>query len=673
MAVRSSGNHPTIAFAAEEWERFARGVDVNLSLRVDDTLRHGAFACDAADDTLTVRGSDPAAVLAGVYTALEHAGILFDIAGPVQPDRLNAAALRNLHTLVRPAVTRRGIRQHINFPMDISAYTLQDALEYIRNLARLRFNHITFHSYPRQWYPVEINGEPAFAGRFFYNQPHAVPDHPLLRKHIANKTWFCIPEIEPLFDDDAARSTAAIDWLRAVIAEAKRVGMTVQFSLELRTDSPSDAETLCRDVLALYPAIDTLEIITQECGGSWGPSPITRAELAALIDTHFGPNASDDPDVAASLTDGMGQLILQTRELATAIATARRLLAAGNIPQLALGIYTSDHATLRVLLALLRRHAPSQVTWAFLPAHAARAAAESLRAMAPTPADLARTTLYSWIEFDGTMFIQQNGLTGIRQIIAHAAATLGDHPIPALAFNHWRTAENRLCARYAAEACLFGPLDETAFYHRWCGSIGVAHPARFAEAMALLDDVDTQARNQLPNVGFCYEGCWRGEGLGPTKRWKTPVLQDVISKYQQVRDGIAACLSASTAEPARDYLAFLINRIECSILHLRAIERLSELQAFYHPETMTDAHRAWGRRLCDEALSWAEACMTHHAQAMPDRGCQGTLISYHVTVPVTIRRLRTLFGPDVAATAPALPQAVETAAAADAPPPPAIA
>lgn len=53
---------------------------------------------------------------------------------------------------VVPAVTERGICQHINSAVDVSSYPLAEAREYVRNLARLRFNHITFHSYPGQWY-----------------------------------------------------------------------------------------------------------------------------------------------------------------------------------------------------------------------------------------------------------------------------------------------------------------------------------------------------------------------------------------------------------------------------------------------------------------------------------------------------------------------------------------
>jgi len=41
----------------------------------------------------------------------------------------------------------------------ISSYPVEEACEYIRNLARMRMNYITFHSYPGQWYSYIYDGE----------------------------------------------------------------------------------------------------------------------------------------------------------------------------------------------------------------------------------------------------------------------------------------------------------------------------------------------------------------------------------------------------------------------------------------------------------------------------------------------------------------------------------
>lgn len=79
-------------------------------------------------------------------TTLAEASYQFEITGPIAPKILHPIAKGK--RVITPAVKLRGIRQHINFPMDISSYPIEEAKEYIRNLTRLRFNYIVFHSYP---------------------------------------------------------------------------------------------------------------------------------------------------------------------------------------------------------------------------------------------------------------------------------------------------------------------------------------------------------------------------------------------------------------------------------------------------------------------------------------------------------------------------------------------
>jgi hypothetical protein len=49
---------------------------------------------------------------------------------------VDISKLKNYSEIVTPKVRQRGIRQHINFTMDVSCYPIEDAKEYIRNLAR---------------------------------------------------------------------------------------------------------------------------------------------------------------------------------------------------------------------------------------------------------------------------------------------------------------------------------------------------------------------------------------------------------------------------------------------------------------------------------------------------------------------------------------------------------
>jgi len=217
----------TVAYAAEELRAFldgtidfgaARGSSAAASmkwtfdLQVDTAMEAGTFSvsCNKESDGrlgVKLRGADPACVLHATYTMLERTGICFDVLGPVRPKRLDLDGLVGWEVTVRPAVRKRGIRQHINFPMDISSYPLPEAREYIRNLARLRFNHVTFHSYDGQWVPYKRpDGEDALAGSFFYGQRHDLPARPHACDVIRNSKTYCIPDIEPYYDLPNERS-----------------------------------------------------------------------------------------------------------------------------------------------------------------------------------------------------------------------------------------------------------------------------------------------------------------------------------------------------------------------------------------------------------------------------------------------------------------------------------
>ena len=83
-----------------------------------------------------------------------------------------------------------------------------------------------------------------------------------------------------------ANSKAAMAWLAALMDEAKRVGLRIQFSLELREPDMTESLATIDSVLKTYPRIDTLEIITEETG-MWASS-VSVDELRTLVQAYFG-------------------------------------------------------------------------------------------------------------------------------------------------------------------------------------------------------------------------------------------------------------------------------------------------------------------------------------------------------------------------------------------------
>ena len=613
VLIRGATADPVLAFAVDEMASFlGRKYAVDrtgamadaawiIDLGVDKAMEEFSFSVTALApagggkaSTVELRGSNPAGVLHAVYTMLEKAGLRFDIGGALHADAVSLEGLRGFNRLVRPAVRRRGIRQHINFAMDISSYPVEEAKEYIRSLARLRMNSITFHSYPGQWYPAAAKGEPALAGNFFYGQRHDIPDDPLFKSVVRNQKVFCIPAIEPYYDQPEEKSRRAMEWLSEVIQEAKRVGLTVNFSMELRETDPRLSLASCRFVLERYPWIDALELISQENSDRPGGEIEYNAKILRML-----------------------------REKETP----------GRTPAYGLGIYSTGIEELKPGFEKLRRLVPPDVHMTVLPSHGARKAVENLKAIPITADDVKRTMFYSWIEFDGLMYLQQNPVEGIRELIEEGRRLSGGAPMYGIGWNHWRTAENRTSIAYAAAAMIEGPIEPRDFYRDYGRALGIGDLEAYGAAMTALDDADTEARNDLFNIGFCWGGYWTSpKGLANYGEYPPDKIEAAIGHFGAARDGLVRCSAGPASVEGKKYLDFLANRISCTLLHLRAFLKMTELQPLFagkNPKPLTVEDRQRIGLLASEALALETKYMKLHAQMILDRGCEGTLMSYY--------------------------------------------
>lgn len=646
------------AYAQEELVRFLEqaGYDLGpssaaawrLQLRIDPRAAPFSFGVEhvtrpGGGRESVLFGHDRTCLLHAVYTFLEQIGFLFEITGPVWRGGPAHQAPPEGRLVIEPRVRWRGIRQHINFPMDLSGYPLDEAREYIRNLARLRFNAITFHSYPNQFVAgPQVTGSDK-AGYFFYGQRHAIPDHPVLKRVIRNQRVFCIPEIEPVYDDPAERSRRAVAWLREVMAEARRVGLRIQFSFEPRLTSTDASATLAtaRAILRDYPLIDVLELISEEEG--WGGSPITLEQLRACEREHFREGLIP-ADLAPMLLHANAIKVLG--QVGHALRAAKALRRETNVP-LAVGVYCVQPKYLRAALMGLEEFLPKEISLALLPGHGSGRLTRYLdEAGVPAVEARQRTMLYGWIELDGGMYVQQNAVAEIRCMIEDALDRLQGAPIYGVCFNHWRTTENRITARYAAEATLQGPIPVIRFYHDYAARLGIQPAGEFSAAMQALGIADQLTCEYLGNIAFCAAGCWCPGGV---LSWHDPAMVDrVRGQLQYVADWLRDLCLPRTTEPAgRQVLSFLLNRTEASVTYLRGILKGTELQALNghrKAQDLTPEQRARTVAICNEALALFEDYIRICAEQMPDRGCEGTLVSvWHVLV-YHLMRIRADYG-----------------------------
>ncbi len=504
---------------------------------------------------------------------------------------------------MKPKFRLRGIRQHINFPMDISSYSLKEAKEYIRSLARMRFNAITFHSYPGQWHETNPDDPENTAGHFFYGQVHPVPrENRRISSLIENRSVYCIPEAEAVFDDPAKRADYAKYWLNEVMKTAKEAYMEITLSVEIRSDDTVAETKMLRALLKTYPLIDTLELITEENGGTGEPAVSLTRVLSAL----------------EKREDWLDGLFRQ--------------------PGLRAGLYLTDRETLRAVLPVLRESLPAGVTMSLLPAHGALAVADNLESIGFLPEEWQNTMIYSWAEFDGNMFIQQMSTDGIEKLCSMppTASSYG------FCINHWRTAENRLTIAYASEAGI-DSMPADAYYRRYAKRTGISDADGFAALCMGLAKLDTYNRDHLFNIGFCAVVCWlnwhrKGNYMLP-RGFAEECYDHALKEYAALSEKACVLIPSSRTREGTAFLRLLDNRCRASILHIRSMKTLEELNEvfdFEHPVTLSPEQRRKINTILKRSRDDAEAYMELYAEILPDRGDEGLIVSYHETVPVYI-------------------------------------
>jgi hypothetical protein len=326
-----------------------------------------------------------------------------------------------------------------------------------------------------------------------------------------------------------------------------------------------------------------------------------------------------------------------------------------------LGVYCTIVPYADVAYHLVRKYMP-ETEVAIMPGHGSVRTAKHFSQINASAEDLKKTTVFSWIEFDGLMYTQQNPIAGIETLMAYLKSRNNGGQINSVMFNHWRTAESRTGARYATLSALFGPISSSDFYTQYGQDLGIQNSNEYVQAMKKLEEIDLLSTNDLPNVGFCWVGAWL-QG-GPYTWMNTGMLNRVRKMYDTVGLSINTLRGAVKNKAGQDYLSFLSNRIEASSLYLQAFELGTGIQqikkdsvGFYSIEEKEKAVS-----ICNQALLKYDQYMEVHAKMMPDRGTEGTLISLWHGPVYGLKVLRKNIG-GVEMDAP-----VKTAKSTDAPP-----
>jgi len=245
--------------------------------------------------------------------------------------------------------------------------------------------------------------------------------------------------------------------------------------------------------------------------------------------------------------------------------------------------------------------------------------------------------VYSWIQMDGMMYLQQNPVEGIRLLIDNNLKINHNKPLYGICWNHWQNYENRTATRYASEAMIEGPIPPLSFYNSLAKRLGIADPATYARAMSKLDETDNYCRENIVTIGFCPKLWWyKKPGLSHygTQRYHKDKLLSAIARYTETKNELHKCIAGTKNESSKRDLEFLENRIECSILYLKAFAVMADLHPLFknNPEPVLskqDSSLIVQKSII--ALNYEKEYLKTYSKFVLDRGCEGTIVSfYHV-------------------------------------------
>ncbi|MBR2948892.1 MAG: hypothetical protein IKC46_03420 [Lachnospiraceae bacterium] len=632
--------------------------DANICLCTDDTLKPHCYTLCGDGANLKIAGGNASSVLCGVYAALTEAGVLFEATGYSLPASFDMNALFNVKKEFDPKFKLRGIRQHINFPMDVSIYTLKDAKEYFRNLARMQYNAITFHSYPGQWHETEPDNPESLAGHLYYGLDYPLADaDPLTRSRVNNKTVLSIPEMEEVYFNEAARGEYAKYWLNQVMDCVKECGMELTLSVEPVFDDMEKMGRMLHEVCKTYPLIDTLELLSFEGGADnriWDLSMDTvDRNMAAL----FGDDILDEngevegKGTTFSFKQLGGGAISLDRILRAIDCRDTWLAGLEKKPALRAGLYLTCADTLKILWPIMRKKVPADVTRSILPAHGALAVANNVEKIGFGEFDWGNTMVYSWAEFDGNMYLQQMSTDGLEKMTQMPCV---DNAY-GLCINHWRLSENKVAIAYGAKTSVT-PVTTKAYYQEYAETIGIGNADLFVEACDRMAILDSFNRDYLFNVGFCSLEVWVKEnGYEPPIGWDTEKMEHAIAEYRWLEEAFTAMLDTAKSKEAIAFIRLMINRCKASWVHLHTQVKLEEIKQIYdykEGKEPTAEQRAAINAALTSAYAYAQEYLDLYGENIADRSVEGHLLSYGAVIPPFIRFVESHFDPSIEISVP---------------------
>lgn len=619
---------------------------------------------------VAVTGGSPATVLWAAYALLEQLGVVFEFSGEIIPRRVAELDLTRLDLRRQPSIAERGMRLHLNFPMDQSAYSLPDFLAWVDRVARMKCNYLMFHFYSgHPWFYFKFRGAETrsatfFAASYMFGGKYMLPGDMIGRSLIANRAQFFPPELEGMEPGvDLYRRTQ--ERLGAVMDRCHRRGIKVAVSFE-PLSPPGDIaahlgewekdfgshDALMRELtvarlnacMDAYPQADEYQLISVE-GSDDAPQGLDlRADLKRLCAKYRIPFDPDNeagfsgerekgvnltpynaPAVAAELERGLYRPVVSTlRYVDLALEVLKDPRISGRMAregkQENVGIYLPNPPAVKLCTPALRVMMPPHSRLALMCDYGARGTADQMPTWdAFRGADL-QLGVMSWLEFDGSMLLPESWPHSVFDCVRNAAGL----PLTTLVCNHWRVSGLEADAAAVAEVPW-----QRGTYDDWLDgylarTFGVTAAPLARRAYDALEAATLYCRAHLFNVGFCYEGRWRGGYDYPPE-----LLEGAKKLFEQARIGFLVLDAALPEGRPRLRAMYLADRCKCAQAHLDCVQELRGAEV--SPEAPPEQLKAASEH-AQRALEHAREYMNTYSQLVLDRGDQGMMVAYHFGV-----------------------------------------
>jgi hypothetical protein len=666
-----------MAFAQSELDTLLAPFGAKLAKAtwtIDPGMAPFSFAYSRRDGVWNFRAPSAQGLVQAVYPALEAAGFRFYVTGPDAPGKLTLDRVPTENTVVTPGTRLRGVRQHINFNMDVSSWPVAEAKEYIRNLARQNYNFMTFHSYPCHWTRDKLSHGALFgdfgawtsklglprdeliSGGYFYGAEFLIPNHPLVRPNIRfNKSYFTAPEFEAVIQQHPQRGEKSRAWLREVMAEAKRAGMTLLMSTELRAIDDNYNTGLLDRMVADYPEIDYLEIISAEAADPKKENLAKNIAMAREI-----VEGESDAELNEKYKHGSLKLplIAQLRDYALNLRTIRALRKQGwekkNGVILVCGSYSVRPHSISAQMELVKEYLPDDVPLAIMPGHSSRLVLSNIEEANISPEMLRRMLINNWIEFDGYMMLQQHGARGFFALGDYLREKTGDKQISGMAANHWRTAPNAMTFRYYGEWNRNAGRTPEAFYASTAADFGISgdKAAVLANVMRELDELSDAAAIS-GNIGFnlMWEIQKKTRSTPVVWWWERLKMEKGLARFETLQAQIKTLQQEKLTPSGRKHIGQLETGVHTSILHLKGVLALKDAtdHGFDPParkfrDNLTEAEKERISVACTQAEKHFQDYLKTLAANLTDRGEEGMLITYYYAPLLLANNIRALIG-----------------------------